>query len=511
MSRKLPYPGHSWSFTQHAVALDPVTLYDFLKCAAPFEGQSEENYRTGITNLMVELKILTPNVRGQVPDAWRDYQQVLAELGLIYSTTLSPSLRLTDIGHLYLAGEIGFSELIGMQALRYQYPNGQKSTIQARLRTELSSQNQTVPSTLIELQANKGVLVKPGVLVLRILIELMKLTEKAIITVDECQKFLLPCTKNSEWPLAIQEIIAFRKNTTRDLQHENQHSRRNFQDWFKFLSKSDFFDRVDASQITLSDYAIENMHWVGLCCDKQEDLSSFWIPTNFDILERKDWFSWFGSLDDESQLILRTDVTNDKKYSSINYVGSPNNTDFDLPNAGVSSEVNLQDLDLDSLERDPNFNFSGDMSLLVENLRKGAEKRHAKTVLHDKIIKQLADRFILQGAKVKSDPNTIDLYAQWPSGDSAIFEVKTVTRKSFQNRLRSAIGQIQEYTYRKNFQGPEKSDRIIVVNTIISDSAWQADFLTDYLKIGLICETKGSYKAFSPVSSCTRQYWQNNK
>jgi len=121
MSKNLPYSGYSWSFTQHAIALDPETLYNFLKCAAPFEGHGEKQYRTGITRLMIDLGILTPNVRGDVPDAWRDYQQILAELGLIYSTKLSRSLLLTDIGHLYLAGEIGFSELIGMQALQEEF------------------------------------------------------------------------------------------------------------------------------------------------------------------------------------------------------------------------------------------------------------------------------------------------------------------------------------------------------------------------------------------------------
>jgi len=82
---------------------------------------------------MIESNILTSNLRDDVPDAWRDYQQLLAELGLIYSTKISPTLYLTNLAHMFLAGELGFSELVGMQALRYQYPNGQKSTIGARL------------------------------------------------------------------------------------------------------------------------------------------------------------------------------------------------------------------------------------------------------------------------------------------------------------------------------------------------------------------------------------------
>ena len=62
MVRPLPYPGHSWSFTQHAVGLEPKTLYDFLKCAAPFDGDIE-GYDEKITALMVASGILTPNER----------------------------------------------------------------------------------------------------------------------------------------------------------------------------------------------------------------------------------------------------------------------------------------------------------------------------------------------------------------------------------------------------------------------------------------------------------------
>ena len=508
MTKKLPYPGHTWSFTQHAVGLAPETLYNFLKCAAPFEGQSEASYRTGITDLMVRLGILTPNVRGDVPDAWRDYQQILAELGLIYSTKLSRSLLLTDIGHLYLAGEIGFSELIGMQVLRYQYPNGQKSTIQKRLKNELESNRQAIPETLIELQANSGVLIKPGVLVLRILIELLKSNRENTLTVNECQNFLIPCKKNSEWSLIFQKIISYKDNPVKHIEQNHTHARRNIQDWFKFLSKSDLFDLTGNSKITLSKYVIDNIELIESVCEKQENPTSFWIPTNYDISDRKKWFHWFGSLDDDSQQILRTDTYNNQEYLSNNYIGNPNKSDSSNDIDDQFSDVNLRELDLEALERDPDFNFSGDFSLLVENLKKGAEKRHAKTVLHDKIIKQLANRFILQGANVASDPNTIDLYAEWPTGYSAIFEIKTVTKKSLQNRLRLAIGQIEEYSYRRDITGSKKSDRVIVINTIIPGSSWHADFFTRHLKIGLICETKNDYKAFSPESFNTRRYWQ---
>lgn len=511
MNQLLPHPGHTWSFTQHAVGLSAETLYNFLKCAAPFEGLIARKYSSSINDLIINLGILTPNIRNSSPDAWRDYQQILAEIGLIYSTRLIPELILTDIGHLYLSGEINFSELISMQALRYQYPNGQKSVIQSRLRKDLSEAGKKTPESLIELQADSGLLIKPGVLILRILIELKKIGLEPTITVNECQVCILPCKKNSEWPQALQRIIAFRNNPKKNSDQINKHSRRNFQDWFKFLVKSYFFEELTRNEIKLGKRAIENISWAELCCEKQEDPVSFWIPTDFETEDKKSWFNWFGSLDDDAQLVLNT--------SSISYADlsekittneqSYNNLQDEYRNQ--NADVNLKNLDLKSLERDPDFNFSNNMDLLIENLKKGAEKRHAKTVLHDRIIKKLADRFISQGAKIKSDPNTIDLYASWPNGHSAIFEVKTVTRKSLQNRLRLAIGQIEEYSYRRKIYNSEVSDRVIVINTIIPDTAWQKNFLTQHLNIGLICDSGKNYKAFAPTSFHTKEYWSNKE
>src|SRR5579872_7159076 len=96
---QLPYPGHTWSFTQHAIGLEPKTIYDFLNCAAPFVGQ-KTGYDRRITSLMIAAGILTANEREGVPDAWRDYQQLLAEIGLIYSTKISSTLKITELGHL---------------------------------------------------------------------------------------------------------------------------------------------------------------------------------------------------------------------------------------------------------------------------------------------------------------------------------------------------------------------------------------------------------------------------
>jgi hypothetical protein len=503
--RPLPYPGHTWSFTQHAVGLDAKTLYDFLKCAAPFEGHTE-GYDEQITALMIATGILTDNQRDGAPDAWRDYQQLLAELGLIYSTKICPALTITELGHMLLAGEIGFSELITIQSLRYQYPNGQKSTIQSRLRGELLAASITPPDTVTELQASRQLLLKPGALILRLLIELYSSGLNPSLSVSECQAFLLPCKNNSEWQLAYAELVAHRRRPS-SIDDLNRHARRNIQDWFKFLRKSEFFTE-DNRNIALSAYSLSNIQLVKNYCATQEEPSSFWIPEEFDIPARLTWFDWFGHVSFDAQEVLRIDYANDSDYVSKNYAGGVEEVDDDdLVSPVGFGGLNLRAINLEELGRDKPFQFAGDTAALVKGLHDGAQKRHAKTLLHDRIVKSLAERFMAQGATVESDPDSVDLLATWPTGDSAIFEVKTVTRRSLQARLRSAIGQILEYSYRREHDGSVSSDRVIVLNTELNESAWQTMFLTSHLNIGLICNSASSYNAFAPDAAQTKRYW----
>ena len=506
MARPLPYPGHSWSFTQHSVGLDPGTLYGFLKCAAPFEGEVE-GYDDRITDLMIASGILTANRRDGAADAWRDYQQLLAELGLIYSTKICRALTISEVGHMFLAGEIGFAELVGVQALRFQYPNGQKSTVQKRLREALRAESVTPPATLIELQTDRQILLRPGTLVLRVLLELAAAGMAPAISVSECQAFLIPCRTNGEWPACVGEIRAHRASPT-DLDHVNRHSRRNIQDWFRLLSKSDYFREYESDQIGLSDLALANLQEIRAYCATLEGAESFWIAPGVDIQSRMTWFNWFGHVPFQAQMILRNDLSDDPEYTTDNYVAGIEEEDEDASSwARGSGGLNLRPVDLEHLGRMTPYEPSRDIDSLVEGLRRGAQKRHAKTLLHDRIVKELAESFIAQRATVVSDPDSVDLLATWPSGDSAVFEVKTVTRRSLQVRLRTAIGQIQEYAYRRRSDGGGVTDRVIVVNTELDETAWQKTFLTDYLDIGLICKPSLSYQAFAPSSSKTQQFW----
>jgi len=204
----LPYEGYSWSMTQHiAPATDSATMYELLNAAYIFSGDSK--YRELITDHMIEKDLLTPNIRAdqEKPQLWRDYQQVLPELGLIFSTRFTNSVKVTPIGLMWLDGIIGYSELISTQCLRIQYPNGHKQNISPGLKQKLRKNSVLPPNTRTELDWTNGILIKPGVLILRILIELSKKGNLEGISIEECGHFLLPSKRNDVWDQVLFQLL----------------------------------------------------------------------------------------------------------------------------------------------------------------------------------------------------------------------------------------------------------------------------------------------------------------
>lgn len=129
----IPYEGLSWPITQHAGVLSKDVMDGLLNACLLCNG--EEVKAEIINDYLVKNGILTMNVRAdsnQV-DAWRDYQQILSEFGIIYSTRISKVIRLTPVAMAYLSHRITYEEMIALQVLRYQYPNGHKSQLSPSL------------------------------------------------------------------------------------------------------------------------------------------------------------------------------------------------------------------------------------------------------------------------------------------------------------------------------------------------------------------------------------------
>ena len=196
-------------------------------------------------------------------------------------------------------------------------------------------------------------------------------------------------------------------------------------------------------------------------------------------------------------------------FDGIQHVAGLEESDADDETSPISSLlISLGAIDFARLESTSNFTFNGeDAEAIVKRLKEGAIKRYAKTLLHDRIVKQLAEKFIAKGAQVFDDPDSIDLFTRWPNGSEAIFEIKTVTRRSLQSRLRSAVGQVEEYAFRYAQTSGTRPEKVIALNSMVAPDAWQKKFLTEQMNIGLICVPTGLYKGYPSASSSNSSLW----
>ena len=276
-----PYDGFTWPITQHMGVINEVTLSQILLAAMLFSEARDPGVE--ITNYLVVNKIFTPNVRsdsGQA-DAWRDYQQVLSESGLIYSTKVQPLIKLTALGLMLLDNEVTFNEVMTIQSLRYQYPNGHKTVIDSGLQNRFPADFQY--SNLSILQEKMGVRIRPTVLIWRILRRLSELGFVANLTIDEIQSYAMRCSRHSDTELCVQAIISARNGGT--VLPKMPRGRRNSQDWIKFLGQTLLFTGGygQNAYIRISDYGRQVEQDVSEVCAVLERDESFWKPGVLDI------------------------------------------------------------------------------------------------------------------------------------------------------------------------------------------------------------------------------------
>jgi hypothetical protein len=495
--RSLPYPGYSWPLTQHAAGFNDAIIRGMLSCALPFEGRSEVGRE--ITSLMLAAEILTENLRDGQADAWRDYQQLLAELGLIYSTRVSPNLRLTQLAKSYVGGDVEYPAMMGMQAFRYQYPNGQKYTLQATQRAALAGTQFQSVLNQIELHMNAGVMIRPAILLLRVLHELHITKDNRPLSLEEIRQFILPSRINSEWPQSVFEVQQARLQGGSIGGEQVDRTRRNLQDWFKFLRENPFFDTDGSGTIGLSKFSINNLDQVKKTIESGEDISSVWIPLNFSIEEQMAWFAWYGRYSD---IISHLEGTNNPLKDEVE-----EDTEFwDDTSSPTTIPVVLTDVDEDALLSRRKFAPEFDTIQMAENIVKGAMKRYAKHVLHDEIVAEFSRKFKRQGARVVADPNTVDLLVFWGE-KCALFEIKTVNYKNLQSRLRLALGQVEEYSFRLFKEHGLSPDRCVILNRAIDKRSWQAEFFAEHMKVGIISRTSSGTSLISPKGCNTCDRW----
>lgn len=300
MYPNIPYEGLSWPITQHAGVLKSEVLDGLLNACLLCKGETIDAEK--INGYLVNNGILTANVRADSKqvDAWRDYQQILSEFGLIYSTRISKVLMFTPIAMAYLNKSLSYSELITLQLLRYQYPNGHKSQLSPSLMQSYGKNFNFESFT--ELQAHYNIQIRPAALIWRILYQLWESGEQPSLSLDEMQRYAVRCTEMSDYLPCTESIIESR-NDGQQLQPLTR-ARRNMADWMKLLSQTMLFNiSGDGNTLALSIYSIKEKHAVDYVCSRLSDPLSFWEYKDDNY--KQDWFDFYGDYDNSIEYVLK--------------------------------------------------------------------------------------------------------------------------------------------------------------------------------------------------------------
>ena len=250
-----------------------------------------------INNYIIANGLLTPNIRtdtGQ-PDAWRDYQQILSELGLIFSTKILRLITPTALGLAFLDGTFEFSEVITMQAFRLQYPNGHHTNISPSLRKALYGTPSEEVTNFAILQDISNVRIRPAVLIWRVLRGLANAGLEPELHMNEVECYLMRCATQHDIDQCLHALKDARqgKVTLPPLQGT---ARRNAQDWLKFLALTPIFDTA-ATAIKLSSFALDHRVEIDALCLALERDESFWQPDTLDRTDKLSWHRYFGGVD----------------------------------------------------------------------------------------------------------------------------------------------------------------------------------------------------------------------
>ncbi|WP_269318172.1 hypothetical protein [Exiguobacterium sp. KJ 601] len=450
------YEGYSWSLTQHLGRIaDSNILYELLKAGHYYRNFQDREYH--INNHLSELKLLPPNMRNGKSDIWRDYQQILPEIGLMMSTRYKKTPELTNLGFQWLDKEVSFENLITNQALRYQYPNGYKLQMPKGFR-------KTGEKSRAEIDHKYGILIKPGTLILRTLIEVNKSNEAIFkdksLGVDEVALSLLPIKRNSDWQSALDNLKNARNSTHLTI---DSRIKRHIQEWFRFLNYGNIFELGQQRLRLTSTNSIEELEEI---CNYHENIDTFWSPIDFQNLKRlqTSWFDYYGNISIDNFWVKKEEkiFVKENPEEFIND-GSINLVDFVEQNKVFRDDIKRN-------EKARKFNYED-----FEN----------NSILHEIIVNEL--NLILKNNNFLNfiDTNSIDLYSK-REDTHIIFEVKTVSPKNLMVRIRLGIGQLLEYRYRMQISQNIEPQSYLVINGNFILPLWVKNYLMFHLKVGLI-------------------------
>jgi len=298
----IPSEDISWPITQHAGVVEKKVIDGLLHACLLCRGEKVNAEK--INGYIVDQGILTKNVRSDSNriDAWRDYQQILSEFGLIYSTSFAKVLTLTSVAMAYLNHALTYKELMTFQVLRYQYPNGHKSNLSASLVASCGD-NLSIES-YTEWQTVHNVLLHPAVLVWLVLHTLWNKGQQAMLTIDEMQQYVVRCTRTDEYEQCADAIVQSRRGEIDYL--PLRRARRNMSDWLKILDQTLLFKlNRDKTVIAMSSYSIQEENSVLYVCKQLLEQSSYWKFQKDDATFKQNWFKFYGDYDNNIEYVLK--------------------------------------------------------------------------------------------------------------------------------------------------------------------------------------------------------------
>lgn len=485
MYPEIPYEGLTWPITQHAGVISKTVLRGLLEACSLCAGKSANSAL--INAYLTNNNILTANFRSdsQQEDAWRDYQQILSELGLIFSTQVSQEILLTPIAVAFIDETISFEELLTLQLFKYQYPNGHKTQISPSLRDSFQGRSFNYES-VAHLQALNGIRIRPAVLIWSVLNQLYRTGHEPNVSVDEMQRYIVRCTKNSDAALCVSAIISSRAGT---ISYEPlTRARRNMQDWMKLLGATPLFDLVK-NKLQLSKYSIDHADELVQICDALCNPDSFWAPNGPNY--KWDWFAFFGNIDLSISFIPRESDDYVQTEPIHNIVLDQ---DIDVPERSVKlqpfSEINYSDITTQKRSIVSEYDY---------------RKSQKGWNLHDSMVNLIAQRCVANGASVFSDSHTVDLFAKY-LGYEYIIEVKSITPSNFIARLRYAIGQVHQYNFLLPTDASVKRRLVVAFTADIPAYSWSIPFVTDYLSMDLLTLHSSQLKVCSNLKMSHRLF-----
>lgn len=502
----LPYPGYSWSMNHHMGKMSEKFLYQMVWAGAMFSRSDDPT--SDINKYLRRKGIFTSNVRqdtGKV-ETWRDYQQMPSELGLIFSTEIQRQITPTPLGLSLLDHTLTYQEVVTLQAFRYQYPNGHRVQISGdKLRPKLHGTIYNQARTLLDLQSNTGVQIRPAVLIWRVLRELQARGENPAITRPEIQAYLLPCIRHDDTEAAIRALIAKRQGGVALPEH--RHATRDVQEWFSWLLATPVFDgsRNTRAHLRISEYGEAHAPEIDEICFGLEESETFWTQRTASSLNenRYAWYSIYGTVDLSVNLIPSESATTSESDADAA------KEDEDFASEGTSAgAIRLREFDPASYSSAEQLIGGGTGTTIYSSYDAGLSDRQHR--LHDLMVLLIGNTCRKNGGRVFDDPSSVDLLVGYENTEF-IVEVKSVTPRNFVKRLRYALGQLHHYDYLRSSQAQAQRRKVVAVAAQLPETSWCIPFLNDFLDVDLLTiegdllkvhsTFPASQRLFTPTSS----------